>query len=406
MNRTFVMCIVVDDGLASACLACSAMIDIPTLLGFAAAVLVCIAILLLLTRPRDGARLWLAMPFVAGACGCTLLLLPALYRAGAAAHLGTFFALLAFATGWQGIRSLFRLRVRWALLLAPPLVWLALVVLVFEPCGLDAVSAAGRAAIAALYCGLAASTLIQRHDPLLPSVRMLARILVVSAVLAVLAIALAPWLPEPLGAGTPRTWAVAVFSGILLLSVLLVCGLVLAVLKEQSASRLYDAATRDPLTGLYNRRLLDEKQASWDREDRISNATRAVLFFDIDHFKDINDRFGHDVGDRVIKQAARAAEQVVRKNDLIFRYGGEEFVCILPDSTLRAGLAAAERLRAGFERSAASVGRHPVKATLSVGVAVSGPQHPTSADLVAEADRQMYRAKQAGRNRVAGPCPD
>ena len=378
------------------------MIDIPTLLGFSAAVLVSIAILLLLTRPRGGARLWLAMPFLAGACCCALLLWPAVEQAPAARHIGTFFALLAFAAGWQGIRSIFHLPPRWGLLLVPPLCWLVLVATVFGPGEMSALNAAGRAALTALYCGFSAVTLVERRDPSLPSARLLARILMVSAVLAAVAMALSPWLPEPLGADAPRTWAVAVFSGIVLINVLLVCGLMVAVLKEQAASRLYDEATRDPLTGLYNRRLLDEKLGIWDQEDRVSGAVRAALFFDIDQFKTINDRFGHDMGDKVICLAARAAEQAVRRDDLIFRYGGEEFLCILPDSSLKAGLAAAERLRSAFERCAREVAGHRIAATLSVGVAIRQGRRSNAAALVADADRQMYRAKEAGRNRVMG----
>ncbi len=406
MNRTLCGEGAVDGRLAKRALASRVMIDIPTLLGFSAAVLVSIAILLLLTRPRGGARLWLAMPFLAGACCCALLLWPALKQASAAGYIGTFFALLAFAAGWQGIRSIFHLPPRWGLLLAPPLCWLALVAAVFGPGEMSSLNAAGRAALAALYCGLSAVMLVQRRDPSLPSARLLAHILMASAALAAVATVLSPWLPEPLGAGAPRTWAVAVFSGIVLINVLLVCGLMVAVLKEQAASRLYDEATRDSLTGLYNRRLLDEKLGIWDQEDRVSGTVRAALFFDIDEFKTINDRFGHHMGDKVICQAARAAEQAVRRDDLIFRYGGEEFLCILPNSSLKAGLAAAERLRSTFEHSAQEVAGHRIDATLSVGVAISQGRRSNAGALVAAADRQMYRAKQAGRNRVMGSDGD
>ena len=406
MNRTFSAPTAVDSAYARRHLASVPMIDIPTLLGVAAAFLVCIAMLLMLLRPHTGGvRSWLAMPFLAGACGCMTLLMPAPDHGAASARLGTFFVLLAFAMGWQAIRAIFRRPARWATLLLPPAGWLILALAVFGPHRMDASDAALRAALAGLYCALAAATLVRERDPRLPSVRTLSRVLMLCAALAAVTLACAAWLPEPLGAAAPQTWAIALFSGALLLSVLLISGLVLAVVKEQATRGLYDAAARDPLTGLHNRRLFDEQQSRWDEEDRASGHARAALFFDIDRFKDINDRFGHDVGDQVIRLAARAAEQALRKHDLIFRYGGEEFVCILPGSTLRAGLAAAERLRANFERMAATVGGHPVRATLSVGVSASSGRQPAATRLVAEADRLMYQAKQSGRNRVIGALP-
>jgi diguanylate cyclase (GGDEF)-like protein len=125
-----------------------------------------------------------------------------------------------------------------------------------------------------------------------------------------------------------------------------------------------------------------------------------VLIFDLDQFKTINDRYGHAIGDEALKLFAVTARKTLRASDLFARFGGEEFVVMLPGS-LGEATAAAERVRRAFERAAVSVAGCTLGATVSVGAA-STPRDASVATLLTTADRALYRAKANGRNRTEG----
>jgi diguanylate cyclase len=158
----------------------------------------------------------------------------------------------------------------------------------------------------------------------------------------------------------------------------------------------HDRAIHDPLTGLYNRVLLsDSARRMFALDDRNETAQVAALMIDIDLFKRVNDTYGHPTGDRVLQHVAQAITQSVRPSDLVFRFGGEEFLVLLPDVDEATAIAAAERIRTRVA--------HPSEecpdVTVSVGVAHrhEGEDHE---DLVARADLALYQAKSNGRNRV------
>jgi diguanylate cyclase (GGDEF)-like protein len=158
------------------------------------------------------------------------------------------------------------------------------------------------------------------------------------------------------------------------------------------------AASTDPLTGMFNRRGFAE--ASSRLIDREARAGRPVttLIFDIDHFKSINDRFGHAAGDEVLKLFAIIVVNTLRLSDLSGRVGGEEFAALLPCS-LEEGVIAAERVRTAFANSGIVVETGPVDTTVSIGVA-GGPAGTELEVLLAAADTALYQAKRTGRNRV------
>jgi diguanylate cyclase (GGDEF)-like protein len=227
-------------------------------------------------------------------------------------------------------------------------------------------------------------------------------VFLVASALAVLALPFTVWLPQPLGAAPAETWAVVFFNAQILIEVLLASALMVTMSKERAALQLYEASIRDPLSNLYNRRFLEDRKAAWQRGDRSNGRSRALIYFDIDHFKRINDRLGHAIGDQVIVLAARVAEDSLRKKDWVFRLGGEEFLCVLPDVDHAGAVEAAERLRAAFEQAARAIGEEPVNATLSAGVAAGTGGNPDFDTLLAVADDHLYAAKQSGRNRVVG----
>ena len=157
-------------------------------------------------------------------------------------------------------------------------------------------------------------------------------------------------------------------------------------------------STTDGLTGLFNRRHMDSVlDVEFSRASR-TGAPLAVMMFDIDHFKKFNDTHGHEQGDRVLKAVARGFAETLRKHDMAFRYGGEEFIAILPETPLEGAAALAERLRKEIEGGEVD----GLRVTISIGVAAY-PEIPaaTGEALVDAADQALYVSKEGGRNRVS-----
>jgi diguanylate cyclase (GGDEF)-like protein len=124
-----------------------------------------------------------------------------------------------------------------------------------------------------------------------------------------------------------------------------------------------------------------------------------MLLFDLDHFKAINDRFGHAAGDHVLRLFGQVVRASTRADDIIGRFGGEEFIAIVPGG-LESATKIAERVRSGFEAAGVTVGTHSVGATVSIGAAISYDPVTSIDSLIASADAALYRAKHDGRNRV------
>ncbi|MBK7971820.1 MAG: GGDEF domain-containing protein [Deltaproteobacteria bacterium] len=181
----------------------------------------------------------------------------------------------------------------------------------------------------------------------------------------------------------------------------------IAILLERDARRAFSleveletAATTDPLTGVFNRRrFLDLAEAEVARARRYGHAL-SVIMFDLDHFKQINDRHGHHGGDQVLRVFPSRIDKHLRRNDTLGRLGGEEFAIVLPETDRGAAVAAAERVRAAIAAATIPVGSTAVALTLSAGCAELAPDDPDFDALLRRADAALYRAKRAGRNRV------
>ena len=159
-------------------------------------------------------------------------------------------------------------------------------------------------------------------------------------------------------------------------------------------------AREDVLTGTLNRRAFEEAAAAeWSRATR-HDLPLSILVIDLDHFKALNDTHGHEAGDAWLKVFAELTGNLLRHEDLLCRYGGEEFVVLLPQTRLDAALQAAERIRRMIEGHRLAHGTAAVAVTVSIGVAARGGEYKTLKTIIAAADRALYRAKAAGRNRT------
>lgn len=169
----------------------------------------------------------------------------------------------------------------------------------------------------------------------------------------------------------------------------------------QLQSALRELAIRDPLTGLYNRRYLDETLEREVSRARRESIPLSLVMLDIDHFKRVNDQFGHQVGDEVLKTLAGVLQRDTRAEDVACRYGGEEFLILLPGMPLEAAEARAEGWRQTVEALRVGHGERAVRFTISLGVAAYPGHGVTPDDLTRSADLALYSAKHGGRNRVA-----
>ncbi|WP_052699821.1 diguanylate cyclase [Martelella endophytica] len=186
------------------------------------------------------------------------------------------------------------------------------------------------------------------------------------------------------------------FLGIVLLGIVLS----LELKYRNNLILLQTAAEIDPLTRLANRRALERFSGKIRGRAESDRIDFSVIMFDIDHFKSVNDRFGHQIGDMVLEEVSRVIVTHVRKADLVVRYGGEEIAAVLPASTWQATMTIAETIRAKVEETVFIHHGHRIQLTISAGISTSHDGNTDFEAVLKEADLAVYDAKQYGRNRV------
>ena len=167
---------------------------------------------------------------------------------------------------------------------------------------------------------------------------------------------------------------------------------------EEMNRRLYDRATKDVLTSLYNRRkMTDLIEYEYDRALR-NRLPFSIIITDIDHFKKVNDTYGHDCGDEVLKEIAQTLMSLIRKQDQVGRWGGEEFLLLLPETDTKGALTLAEKIRSEIEQSSYHCSKTELKLTMTFGIS-SFSDEKTDKTVIKEADLALYDGKNNGRNR-------
>lgn len=175
---------------------------------------------------------------------------------------------------------------------------------------------------------------------------------------------------------------------------------------QDAMAKLADSSSRDGLTGVYNRRYLENHlSAEFDRARRYGNIF-SIAMFDLDHFKRVNDTYGHLGGDAVLVDVSRRVVELLRSSDMCGRYGGEEFAVVLPETNLEGARLFGERLRSFIEQVAVDFDEQEIPVTCSIGVTQFDPAMSSYHALIHQADLALYASKTGGRNRVTCYSPE
>jgi len=307
--------------------------------------------------------------------------------------------LTAFAVTWSGARVFDGRAPQPVYLVGGALVWLVASRVPFFANSLDARILLSCGIIAA-YTWATAYEFLRGRDESLISRWPAVSLLFAHGALFLLRTPLAQLVPwSPTSQVFDSVW-MTVLSFEALMFTIAIAFILLAMAKERAELRHRTAALVDPLTGIANRRAFLEQVAALAERQYGKTRPAAVLLADLDHFKSINDRFGHAVGDQVLQIFAGVASAKLGPCDLIGRLGGEEFVIVLYNAGREKGLAIAERIRLTFESAAAEVDGRPVGGTVSMGMVVSESGLRDVPGLLVQADEALYCAKERGRNRI------
>ncbi|UXY17186.1 GGDEF domain-containing protein [Chitiniphilus purpureus] len=175
---------------------------------------------------------------------------------------------------------------------------------------------------------------------------------------------------------------------------------------QSAMQRLEENSNRDGLTGVFNRRYTDARLSDEiQRIQRYQAEPFSVVLFDLDHFKQVNDTYGHLAGDEVLREVARRVQVVLREPDVFGRYGGEEFILILPQTDQHGARVVAERIRAAIAAEPVASGEGTIPVTASLGVACFSPELGTPQAVTHAADEALYHSKHTGRNQVTVHSP-
>jgi diguanylate cyclase (GGDEF)-like protein len=377
-------------------------LDVPTLFVIAVFASAVAGLLLLLSwlqnRNVRALALW-AAAFMIGSVGVALIAahgdIPEIWSITIAN------AIIVTAHGmiWGGARSFDGRPTSVPLMLAGAVVWVL-------ACQVEAFFAMAQARVALMsaivvaYSVLSAWEFWRGRDEGLMSRLPIVVLLLAHAAMVIVRIPLAGSLSLPMASEETHVgwWTFVIFEAVCFS--FCVAYLLGGMARERIVLWYKHASLIDPLTGVGNRRAFLERGEKLLHRIVFDRQPAALLLFDLDKFKTVNDTFGHHVGDRVLTAFCGVATVALRPGDLFGRLGGEEFAALLPHTSLDGGLVVAERIRANFEAMTLDFGAGTLAATVSVGVAMAGDRARDLAALIMAADRALYRAKANGRNRI------
>jgi diguanylate cyclase (GGDEF)-like protein len=371
-------------------------LDISTLYLVATLAAAMLGVLLLFfwRQEKIAALGWWGAAYILGAASV------ALWTIGGA-ELGFELSLAVNAVGfiacglmWDAARAFHGRPANWIGVLAGPALWIAAVILL-DPMDPEIRMMLG-AGIVAIYASLTAAELWRERRKGVRARWPAIAIPVMHGAVLMLPIVMGDMF-RPGNAGMSQVW-VAAFAAELVIYAVGTVFIIFMLVSERTVTAHKTAASVDPLTGLLNRRGFSEATSRMIEREAKAGRPVTVMIFDIDHFKSVNDRFGHATGDDVLQVFANVVVASLRITDLVGRVGGEEFAALLP-CAMDEALIAAERVREAFESSGVAIDDVPLETTVSIGVA-GGPANTELEVLMASADTALYQAKRGGRNRV------
>ena len=376
-------------------------LDSFTLLAAGSSLLVLLGVVFFLVWLRHRstpALLWWSFPFAFGGAAALVYLRPNWETDFAIIAIGNAARIFAVGCLWQGVRVFEGRKPALGRLLALCLLWIGLCCIP-DFVGNMLARIVGASALVGVLAVAAAYEIWRNRQEALASRWPTFAAFVSFAVVMVIRIAIASWAPFPLGVGPVDSVWLAAFLWLVFGHSTCAAVFFLAMTLERREAQQRSFAMSDPLTGLMNRRAFADFAARMDRRRVGARSTMAVLVLDLDHFKAVNDRHGHEVGDRLLRAFAYVSEANVRPSDQLFRMGGEEFCFVLPDTSLREAVDVAERIRQAVAANPVDTPDGGAAATVSIGIAAT--QFAVDVEvLLAAADAAVYEAKARGRNRV------
>jgi diguanylate cyclase (GGDEF)-like protein len=344
---------------------------------------------------------WWSLSLLAGSITSILFML----RGAVAAEnfltigIGNACLITALSCCWQGARAFERRPPIWSAVVLPPIIWAAAC---SAPVFLQSTEyrILLSSSIAASLLALSGLEFWHGRAERLPSRWPIIVIFGSFALFMAVRIPLMNSLPFPFGALPMQPGWLGAFNLLMFAHTLLLAVLIVSLSKERLELDQRTKAQTDPLTGALNRRAFMSRGARLLQRHAYQRAPLCLLFLDLDHFKSLNDRFGHSGGDDVLTSFVGLVNGCIRPTDFLFRIGGEEFCCLLPYTTTEQAHRVAERIRHQFEMTMTEVAGTVVKATASIGIASTDAFGYELDALMRRADMAVYAAKRAGRNRV------
>ena len=376
-------------------------IDSYTVLFFGLAVKGLLGVLFLYfwIRDRQTPFGWWSATLLLGAVTTAFFMLRCFAPNLLAVGLGNIILITAVNCCWQGARAFHRRPPFWPALIGAPALWLAFCLV---PGFMDNVAA--RVVVSSLIIApllaLSGVEFWRGRDEMLPARWPIIGLFASLAAFFAARIVFVNVAPFPFGALPMEQGWVGGFNLIIFFHTMLLTVLIVALSKEQLEFEQRTKAQTDPLTGALNRRAFMGRGSRLLLRHQIEQAPLCLLFLDIDHFKSLNDRFGHSGGDDVLTAFVKMVHDNIRPTDFLFRIGGEEFCCLLPYTDMSQAHQVAERIRHKFEVMALETAGKLVRATVSIGIASSELFGYEIDTLMRRADNAVYTAKRQGRNRV------
>jgi diguanylate cyclase (GGDEF)-like protein len=378
-------------------------IDGPTVLLFTLFVKLLLAALFLgfwLKNRRMTWFAWWSGSFIAGSCGSVAIMFYGLDDDFSAVGLAGASLMVAFLCCWNGARIFERREPVWLPTVAIPAFWLTLCMI---PGFADNTyyRVFFSSLLIAAPLALTSYEFWRGRSERLPSRWMVVALFGSLTAVFLIRIPLIDVAPFPFGALPAEAAWVGAFNATLFFHTVLLAVVLVAITKERLELEQRMAADTDPLTGVWNRRAcMTRGERLLARHER-NGQDFSLLFLDIDDFKRLNDRLGHSGGDEALRRFVDIVQNTIRPSDFLFRIGGEEFCCLLPQTNAQQSRHVAERIRRNVEAAPVQIGSSgPTKMTVSVGIASTETAGYDLDALLRAADGAVYMAKRQGRNRV------